>query len=186
MRARLSLYLARIEFFIYEISLKNKPEHMLAVSPKGTVPVLILGDNQIIDESLDIMMWAFSHQGIMDKYLPQDKKQISLSLINSNDTSFKKNLDSYKYAYDDSKRENAFKKCLDYVSELDLLLEKNEYLLDDCPLMVDYAIFPFIRQFINVDVLKFEDEGLKKINKWFNRILSSNEFEHIMMKSKIS
>lgn len=72
---------------------------MLAVSPKGTVPVLILGDNQIIDESLDIMMWAFSHQGIMDKYLPQDKKQISLSLINSNDTSFKKNLDSYKYAF---------------------------------------------------------------------------------------
>ena len=68
MRARLSLYLARIDFSIYEISLKNKPEHMLAVSPKGTVPVLILGDNQIIDESLDIMMWAFSHQGIMDKY----------------------------------------------------------------------------------------------------------------------
>ena len=100
--------------------------------------------------------------------------------------SFKKNLDSYKYAYDDNKRENAFKKCLDYVSELDLLLEKNEYLLDDCPLMVDYAIFPFIRQFINVDVLKFEDEGFKKINQWFNRILSSNEFEHIMMKSKIS
>jgi glutathione S-transferase len=186
MRARLSLYLARIEFFIYEISLKNKPEHMLAVSPKGTVPVLILGDNQIIDESLDIMMWAFSHQGIMDKYLPQDKKQISLSLINSNDTSFKKNLDSYKYAYDDNKRENAFKKCVDYVSELDLLLEKNEYLLDDGPLMVDYAIFPFIRQFINVDVLKFEDEGFKKINQWFNRILTSNEFEHIMMKSKIS
>ncbi|MFL2964104.1 MAG: glutathione S-transferase N-terminal domain-containing protein [Methylophilaceae bacterium] len=186
MRARLSLYLARIDFSIYEISLKNKPEHMLAVSPKGTVPVLILADNQIIDESLDIMMWAFSHQGIMDKYLPQDKKQISLSLINSNDNSFKKNLDSYKYAYDDNKRENAFKKCLDYVSELDLLLEKNEYLLDDCPLMVDYAIFPFIRQFINVDVLKFEDEGFKKINQWFNRILSSNEFEHIMMKSKIS
>ncbi|MDA9222033.1 glutathione S-transferase N-terminal domain-containing protein [Methylophilaceae bacterium] len=186
MRARLSLYLARIEFLIYEISLKNKPEHMLAVSPKGTVPVLILGDNQIIDESLDIMMWAFSHQGIMDKYLPQDKKQISLSLINSNDTSFKKNLDSYKYAYDDNIRENAFKKCLDYVSELDLLLEKNEYLLDDCPLLVDYAIFPFIRQFINVDLLKFEDKGFKKINQWFNRILSSNEFEHIMMKSKIS
>ena len=52
--------------------------------------------------------------------------------------------------------------------------------------MVDYAIFPFIRQFINVDVLQFEDEGFKKINQWFNRIFSSNEFEHIMMKSKIS
>ena len=94
MRARLSLYLARIEFCVYEISLRDKPEHMLTVSPKGTVPVLILGDNQIIDESLDIMIWAFSQQGIMDKYLPQDKKKTSLSLINTNDTSFKKNLDS--------------------------------------------------------------------------------------------
>jgi len=52
--------------------------------------------------------------------------------------------------------------------------------------MVDYAIFPFIRQFINVDVQKFKDEGLKKIYQWFNRMLSSNEFKHIMMKSKIS
>ena len=186
MRARLSLYLARIEFFVYEISLRNKPEHMLKVSPKGTVPVLILGDNQIIDESLDIMIWAFSHQGIMDKFLPQDKKISSLSLINKNDTTFKKNLDSYKYSYDDNKRENAFKRCLDYVSELDLLLKKNKYLLDDSPLMVDYAIFPFIRQFINVDKQRFENESLKNIYQWFNRILSSNEFEHIMVKSKVS
>ncbi|AKO65177.1 hypothetical protein UZ34_05365 [Methylophilales bacterium MBRSF5] len=186
MRARLSLYLARIEFSVYEISLRDKPEHMLKVSPKGTVPVLILGENQIIDESLDIMIWAFSQQGIMDKYLPQDKKKSSLSLINTNDTSFKKNLDSYKYSSDDRKKVDAFKKCLDFVSELDLLLESNEYLLDDSPLMVDYAIFPFIRQFINVDVQRFKDVGLKKIYQWFNRMLSSNEFEHIMMKSKIS
>jgi glutathione S-transferase len=186
MRARLSLYLARIEFCVYEISLRDKPEHMLTVSPKGTVPVLILGDNQIIDESLDIMIWAFTQQSIMDKYLPQNKKKSSLSLINTNDTSFKKNLDSYKYSNDDRKKEDAFKKCLDFVSELDLLLETNEYLLDDSPLMVDYAIFPFIRQFINVDVQRFKDEGLKKIYQWFNRMLSSNEFEHIMMKSKIS
>jgi glutathione S-transferase len=186
MRARLSLYLARIEFCVYEISLRDKPEHMLTVSPKGTVPVLILGDNQIIDESLDIMIWAFSQQGIMDKYLPQDKKKSSLSLINTNDTSFKKNLDNYKYSNDDRKKEDAFKKCLDFVSELDVLLETNEYLLDDSPLMVDYAIFPFIRQFINVDEQRFKDEGLKKIYQWFNLMLSSNEFEHIMMKSKIS
>jgi glutathione S-transferase len=186
MRARLSLYLARIEFCVYEISLRDKPEHMLTVSPKGTVPVLILGENQIIDESLDIMIWAFSQQGIMDKYLPQDKKKSSLSLINTNDSSFKKNLDSYKYSNDDSKKEGAFQKCLDFVSELDLLLETNEYILDDSPLMVDYAIFPFIRQFINVDEQRFKDEALKKVYQWFNRMLSSNEFEHIMMKSKIS
>ena len=80
MRARLSLYLAKIEFFIYEISLRDKPEHMLRVSPKGTVPVLILGDNQIIDESLDIMIWAFSHQDILNKYLPQDKKKVAYLL----------------------------------------------------------------------------------------------------------
>lgn len=186
MRARLSLYLARIEFFIYEISLRDKPEHMLTLSPKGTVPVLILENNQIIDESLDIMIWAFSQQGIMDKYLPQDKKNSSLSLIKTNDTSFKKNLDSYKYSNDDRIKVDAFKKCLDFVSELDLLLEKNEYLLDGSPLMVDYAIFPFIRQFINVDVQKFKDEGHNKTYQWFNQILSSNEFEYIMMKSKIS
>lgn len=186
MRARLSLYLARIEFFVYEISLRNKPDHMLEISPKGTVPVLILKDNKVIDESLDIMIWAFSYQGILDKYLPQEKKKKSLSLININDSSFKKNLDSYKYSIDNDIKEDSFKKCLDHVSELDLLLKKSEYLLDDIPLMVDYAIFPFIRQFINVNKLNFEEQGFKRVYEWFNKISSSVEFEYIMMKSKFS
>ena len=159
---------------------------MLEISPKGTVPVLILKDNKVIDESLDIMIWAFSHQGVLDKYLPQEKKKKSLSLININDSSFKKNLDSYKYSSDTDIKEDSFKKCLDHVLELDLLLKKSEYLLDDTPLMVDYAIFPFIRQFINVNKLNFEEQGFKRVYEWFNKISSSVEFEYIMMKSKFS
>jgi glutathione S-transferase len=55
MRARMALKHAGVEVELREISLREKPQHMIAISPKATVPVLVLPDGRVIDESLDIM-----------------------------------------------------------------------------------------------------------------------------------
>ncbi len=95
MRARLALAYAQVPVEIREIELGDKPAEMLAISPKGTVPVLQLADGTVIDESLDVMRRA------LDQYDPEEwqgiQKNLTAELILANDTSFKKNLDRYKY-----------------------------------------------------------------------------------------
>ena len=59
MRARMALRYADVPVEIVEVSLKDKPAQMLALSPKGTVPVLN-ADDVVIDESLQILRWALA------------------------------------------------------------------------------------------------------------------------------
>src|SRR5690606_3294357 len=58
MRARLALLVSAQAFELREVALKNKPADMLAASPKGTVPVLVLPDGTVLEQSLDVMLWA--------------------------------------------------------------------------------------------------------------------------------
>ena len=99
MRARMAMLSAPFEFDIYEISLRDKPKEMLKISPKGTVPVLIFGNN-IIDESLDIMIWAYNISDKSNHYisLSKSEKKNAKELINLNDNDFKLHLDKYKYS----------------------------------------------------------------------------------------
>jgi len=98
MRARSALIVSGIEIELREVVLRDKPAEMLAASPKGTVPVLVLPDGQVIDESWDIMLWAL-RQHDPQNWLGQDECHIAsaLPLVTENDTSFKQNLDRYKY-----------------------------------------------------------------------------------------
>ena len=73
MRARLALHISDIKYYIYEISLKDKPEHMISISPKGTVPVLLIDESIKMDESLEIMLWAFQQAQIENKLIPKKK-----------------------------------------------------------------------------------------------------------------
>ena len=88
MRARMALYLAEIKCEIREVSLSNKPEHMLEVSPKGTVPILILED-KVIDESYDIVNWVIEESNIFDGNLDSDQIVLTESLIKKFDDEFK-------------------------------------------------------------------------------------------------
>src|SRR5437868_3280183 len=87
-RARMALAYAKISTIQKEISLKNKPPELLAVSPKGTVPVLILENGSVIEESLDIMLWALGRSD-PENWLDRAVKTKSLELIHYNDHSFK-------------------------------------------------------------------------------------------------
>ena len=111
MRARMAMLGAALEFDVYEISLRDKPKEMLEISPKGTVPVLVIGES-IIDESLDIMIWAYNISDKYDHYisLSKSEKNNAEELISLNDNDFKLNLDKYKYLSDNQKKTSDKKK----------------------------------------------------------------------------
>ena len=114
MRARMAMLSASFEFDIYEISLREKPKEMLKISPKGTVPVLKVGNN-IIDESLDIMIWAYNISDESNHYisLSKSEKNNAKEIINLNDNDFKLYLDKYKYSNQKEFNQDKFyKNCL--------------------------------------------------------------------------
>ena len=206
----MALKLAEIDVEIREISLRDKPLHMLQVSPKGTVPVLVLADGTVIEQSLDIMNWAFEqavfkHES-KSKAIELEHANVSLqanihkgyeALILINDTEFKKNLDGYKYperAFQcdlqlDHARLN-FEAQLKYraqgevfLSQLETLLQANTYLFADSPSFADIAIFPFIRQFAAVDNAWFEQSDYPKLRAWLHGWVTSNLFKSVMTKN---
>ena len=187
MRARLALHISDINYYIYEISLKDKPEHMISISPKGTVPVLLIDESIKMDESLEIMLWAFQQAQIEDKLIPKKNRKEIFELIQINDSFFKENLDLYKYAQSDIDKNKAFNQCMTFIKTLDNVIEQNNgFILSKTLSLADYAIFPFIRQFVNVDQNKFKDTNQKKIEDWYSIIHESSEFKYIMKKPNLS
>jgi len=186
MRARLAICYSQVEVEIREVVLKDKPTSLLAYSPKGTVPVLVTSDKQIIDESRDIMYWALL-QHDSDDWLrhnqPHLQKQMT-SLIDENDNEFKVILDKYKYAdrhpeYTEAeyRQQGSY-----FLNQLELLLTLHNNLIDDEISLADIAIFPFIRQFAGVDKDWFEQSPYPKVRTWLSRHTNSALFRDIMYK----
>jgi glutathione S-transferase len=182
MRARMALHLAGIEVEIREIALRKKPRHLLHVSPKGTVPVLILDDGQIIDQSLDIMVWALS-QSDPHGYLSADAA-LANRLITENDTAFKTALDAYKYPerYPNKTQEEHRKQGEFFLAQLEQRLTLQMHLVNQMPTYVDIAIFPFVRQFAAVDKQWFDNASYAKLASWLAYWINSSLFEAIMQK----
>ena len=167
-----------------EISLRDRPQALYNVSQKGTVPVLITNDDIIIDESLDIILWSLKNDKDQTWLSKNSDKEIELITIN--DTTFKKWLDRYKYhdRYPENSKEHYQKKCDDILSDYESQLNNTKYLLRDSISIADIAIFPFVRQFANVDYQWFEN-NYNKLTSWLEEICSSNLFIQIMKKYEI-
>lgn len=192
MRARMALKLAGIEVEIREISLRDKPTHMLQVSAKGTVPVLVLVDGRVIDESLAIMQWAmeqaaYKHEGIFDA-LQGNIHAACRALILMNDTDFKKNLDGYKYPERfPCKTQTQHRADGEvFLQQLENLLRQKPYLFASTPSFADYAIFPFIRQFAMVNSTWFAQSKYTKLRAWLNNWIESDLFKSIMKKTRLT
>lgn len=179
MRARMALFKSGLKFELREIILKNKPASMLDASPKGTVPVLILNNGEIIEESIDIMHHALS-QNEPDNWLGGE----DTALIKQNDGLFKHNLDRYKYPnrYPDEDCTNARSNGENILKSLDQRLSHHKNLTGDKTSITDIAIFPFIRQFANVDRDWFTAQPLPHLQKWLTTHLDSPLFQTIMHK----
>ncbi|MDD2833653.1 MAG: glutathione S-transferase [Methylotenera sp.] len=182
MRARMALKYAGIATKIYEISLKDKPAHLLQVSPKGTVPVLVLPEGKVIDQSLEIMHWAL-HQQDQDGWLNADHV-LTQALIAENDGSLKQALDKYKYAirFPEHPAEVYKRQGELFLQKLESLLNISDFLLKDQPVLADIAIFPFVRQFTAVDSVWFESSEYLKLKAWLKRLVSSELFKQVMEK----
>jgi glutathione S-transferase len=156
MRARMALVRANVFFACEDINFRDKPKKMLALSPKGTVPVLLLNNGIVIDESLDIIKWA----------LPKEWVTIDQNLIDINDTVFKPLLDQYRYAtrHPDNEGTIARDKALDFIETLNAQIS-----LADPLSLTDICIFPFIRQFANVDREWFDDLPYSKVQDWLHK-----------------
>jgi glutathione S-transferase len=182
MRARMVLQYAGIDVDIREISFRDKPKHLLSISPKGTVPVLVLSDAQIIDESLDIIDWALDQQDV-DGWLSADI-DLTKALIVENDTVFKASLDAYKYPERNAEKTQAEHRAVGevFLQKLEARLEMSDGLFGSLPTLADIAIFPFVRQFRGVDIVWFEASPYKQLNAWLTTLIESELFVSIMQK----
>ena len=187
MRARFAIRSSRIIVEVREVKLQEKPFDFLKSSPKGTVPVLITNSGEVLEESMDIVNWALN---INDphKWLAKGKLEnhaIS-KLLDDLENKFKPNLDKYKYP----NRFSGVDQCLYRDKNLCFLEKLNTYLKDNISLncehltLLDYVIFPFVRQFRNVDQEWFNKLNLIFLNKWINQIIDSEDFSSIMKKFK--
>jgi glutathione S-transferase len=184
-RARLALYASGITIEIREIALRNKPESMLLTSPKGTVPVLLLPNGQVIDESWSIMQWAL-HQHDPQNWLGIDNGYLNAAakLVLQNDSDFKNNLDRYKYPerYPEQIQHDYRAQGEVFLQQLEKHLANNRYLLGDNFSIADAALLPFIRQFSSVDKEWFASTPYPQLRHWLEYFLNSELFNAIMQK----
>lgn len=187
MRARMALKISGTNFEHREVLLRDKPASMLAASPKGTVPVFMVDDEKIIDESYDLMLWALDQHDPKNWMAPGLDKMAPLIELITGD--FKHHLDRYKYAsrYNDdadrfsvdlSHRVEAVK----ILSEFEKRLEQSKFLMGDAPTLADYATFPFIRQFSNVEPEWWNKPQFPHLHAWLDGLVKSDLFKSIMNK----
>jgi len=182
MRARMTLKYAGIQVEHREIDLRNKPKSMLMASPKGTVPVLIVGD-LVLDQSVEIMRWAL-RQSDPEKWSAVDEVAAQI-WIERNDGPFKVLLDHYKYPnrYPNLNQGDVFNAAIALMLKpLDEALDSNQYVLGNQQRWIDVAIFPFIRQFSMVNPEQFEQLPLPALKKWLDQYLQSELFNTTMSK----
>ena len=176
----MALAYCNIKVEIREISLKDRPQSLYHISKKGTVPVILTKNNTVIDQSLDIMIWALNKKN-NQTWLNENSEE--KDLINLNDIEFKKWLDKYKYhdRYPENSKESYRDECNAILVTYEKKLIKNQYLINNNISIVDIAIFPFIRQFANIDYKWFENNYIY-LNKWLKEISESKLFLSIMNK----
>ena len=177
MRARMAIAVSGIKVELREVVLRDKPPEMLEVSPKGTVPVLYLPNNDVIDESLDVMHWALG-QNDPENWLAQ----IDDALIAVNDGPFKHALDRYKYPhrYGLSDGIEYRDEALDHLAHLGGMLTDRPFLGGERRGFTDIALVPFVRQFAATDQDWFDAQPLPALQNWLASLLQSELFASIM------
>ena len=184
MRARMAIHSANLQVELREVVLRDKPQEMLTLSPKGTVPVLKLTNGDVLEESLDIMKWALALQDPAG-LLEADASRVQ-TLIENNDNEFKHWLDRYKYAdrHPEQSETHYREKGEETLSMLETLLAEQDglALLGAKPSLADYALFPFVRQFARVNEAWFLSASYPLLIDWYQRWSTAPAFTSVMKK----
>lgn len=189
MRARWALLKTRKRFLWREIKLNDKPKELIEISPKATVPVMITSSGKVLEESMDIIYWSLESYKYPLKYIA-DLKEIK-ELIKLNDTIFKSNLDIYKYSSKNKQKSiNTSKiECINVLYYFNSLLKPDIngklWLLNSNQSIADWSIWPFVRQFRNVDIDFFDKYlNLNELSLWLDQFVTSSLFNTLMAKTK--
>jgi len=185
MRARLALAVSGQAVLLREVELKNRPAEIYAVSPKGTVPVLVLADGTVMDESLEIMHWTLSKSD-PESWLPAtpELEKAKNELVYRCDGDFKHHLDRYKYAnrYEGACAQEHRSAASAFLLHLEERLHTNTFLLQDKPCLADMALAPFVRQFAFADRNWFDTQPWPHLRAWLDAFIASPRFLIIMQK----
>ena len=192
-RARWAIKMCELEVEIREIDLKNKPSELIKNSVSKTVPLLILNNGKVIDESLDIIIWALknSPKNYIEKYFNKSYREIILETIHENDQIFKYHLDRFKYdsRFNPNNKEFHFKNGQKFLKKLNTSLSqsnKNRWLIGDQESIADWCIWPFVRQFkIACDSKKILDYFEEPLKSWFDYFSRHENFKFVMHKYSI-
>ena len=185
MRARLAIAASGIGLELREVVLRDKPPEMLEASPKGTVPVLVLDDGTVLEESLDVIDWALSQndpEGLRD--FPAEVLDQMNAMIEESDGPFKAALDRYKYPnrYENIVREDQRERGAEFIRKLDDQLDGSTYLFGERLSVADVSLLPFVRQFAHVDRDWFWAQDWQNVIRWLEAFLESERFKSIMVK----
>lgn len=185
MRARMALVASAQVCELREIVLANKPAALLQTSAKGTVPVLLAPTGQVVDQSLDIMLWALRKNDPL-QWLGDDPSSLAqvLQLVKQCDDEFKFHLDRYKYPNRFGLSDATTHRDLAtrYLTELNLRLREHAYLMGGSECLADVAIAPFIRQFAHTDPAWFACQPWPALQSWLTAFERSSIFEQVMQK----
>ncbi|MBD1574144.1 glutathione S-transferase [Vibrio sp. S17_S38] len=189
MRARMAIYQSQLPVLLRDIVLRDKPAEMLVASPKGTVPVLVTSNGEVIEESLEVMLWALSESdpdGLLLASAPEMLVSM-LALIHQFDSEFKPCLEAYRAAkrYHEPNLVECRQACEGYISELENRLTQHSFLMAAQESLADLALLPFIRQFARVERQWYLQSPYPKLRHWLDRYLQSRMFSKVMTKHEL-
>jgi len=185
----MALYLSNTVVELREVSLRDKPQSMLEISPKGTVPVLILDDGNVIDESIEIIEWCIKKKkNIFTETLNSDQELFTEDAIKLFDEKFKFHLDRYKYAtrYEDVDEIIHRESCVEILKTMENKISNKIFFYTDHLNKIDICILPFIRQFRIANPEWFDNHiEFPKVQKWLDNFLKSSILEEIMVSHEV-
>ncbi len=176
------MHCAGIAFETHEVRLRDKPAELLRLSPKATVPVLLLPGGEVLEQSVDIIFWALA-QADPQGWRRAELDAESMPWLALNDGPFKRLLDRYKYPerYPEATRPQwrAEAETL-MLAPLQQRLTDQSYLLGQAPSWLNLALLPFIRQFAAVDAAWFETAPYPALRAWLQAWLATPMFMAVM------
>ncbi|WP_413111765.1 glutathione S-transferase [Thaumasiovibrio sp. DFM-14] len=195
MRARIAIFKAKQQVLIRAITLSNKPKEMLLVSPKGSVPVLVLQENgssntvKVIEESLEVMLWALSLNDPDNLLCADDDEALSamMTFIARFEHEFIPALNAYGCAkrYHDENEDECRHACEVYLASLESRLIQYPFLFSSHESLVDIAVLPFLRKFARIDKAWFRQSPYPRLREWLNGYLQSQMFSKVMAKHEL-
>lgn len=189
MRARIAIFRSKQAVLIRAIKLNNKPPEMLALSTKGTVPMLVLSDGTVIEESLDIMLQVLKDSDPDHLLTAQGQLPLTeiITIIEEFEQHFFVAVEAYKCAkrYQETNIVECRQACEVYLQKLEDRLSKHAFLTSEREGLLDIALMPFVRQFSKVERQWYQQSPYPKLRAWLNSYLQSPMFTKVMAKHEL-